>query len=156
MSPSDSQKSSYLDLVKARDNFPYDTDLDRLHKLYLPDDDRVHGYMLPEIVSKMPWTPEFTIAHRHPLRVQLHMHPVDLAPSNYSPACNNAFASVIDQAIERDIFSTLHAEHSEPYAIPGAKAPVQLERSKLSSMRRMKRRLSRLDLSAPRPTLPGY
>ncbi|KAB8298131.1 hypothetical protein EYC80_001887 [Monilinia laxa] len=126
MSSSDSKKSSYLDLVRACDNFPYDSDTDKLYKLYLPDDDRIHGYMLPEIVSKMPWTPDFTITQDHPLSVQLH--PLDISSSDLSTACNTAFAKVINQAIDEDIFSTLHQEHSEPYAIPGAKEPVHVER----------------------------
>lgn len=120
----------YLDIRRELANltlsFPYDTDIDTLYKLYLPDDSRIHGYMLPEIVSKMPWTPEFTITQNPPLSVQLH--PMDIASSDFSTVCNNAFAKVINQAIDQDIFSTLHGEHSEPYAIPGAKEPVQLER----------------------------
>ncbi|ESZ95888.1 hypothetical protein SBOR_3701 [Sclerotinia borealis F-4128] len=123
---SDSKKYSYLDLVKACDNFPYDTDIDTLHKLYLPNDDRIHGYMLPEIVSKMPWTSDFIITHNHPLSVQLR--PTETTSSDYSTICNNAFAAVINQAIDQDIFSTLHKQHSEPYAIPGAQEPVHLER----------------------------
>lgn len=82
--------------------------------------------MLPEIVSKMPWTPEFTITHTHPLSVQLH--PPNIASSDFSTVCNNAFAKVINKAIDQDIFSTVHKEHSEPYSIPGAKEPVHLER----------------------------
>ncbi|KAI9649644.1 hypothetical protein NHQ30_002225 [Ciborinia camelliae] len=123
---SDSKKYSYLDLVKLNDNFPYDIDIDKLYKLYLPGDDSIHGYMLPEIVSKMPWTPEFTITQTHPLIVQLN--PVDISSSNFSTVCNNAFAKVINAAIDQDVFRTLHGQHSEPYAIPGAKEPVQLER----------------------------
>ncbi|RAL63979.1 hypothetical protein DID88_003167 [Monilinia fructigena] len=121
MSPSNSKEFSYLDLVRACDNFPYDSDTDKLYKLYLPGDDRVHGYMLPEIVSKMPWTPDFTITQSHPLSVQLH--PLDTSSSDLSTACNNAFAKVINQAIDEDIFSTLHKEHSEPYAIPEQRSP---------------------------------
>ncbi|TGO62456.1 hypothetical protein BOTNAR_0113g00190 [Botryotinia narcissicola] len=123
---SSDSKKSYLDLVKACDNFPYDANIDELYKLYLPDDGRVHGYMLPEIVSQMPWSPEFTITQTPPLSVQLH--PTDIASNDYSTTCNNAFEKVINEAIDKDIFSTLHGEHSEPYAIPGAKQPVQLER----------------------------
>ncbi|KAJ8060441.1 hypothetical protein OCU04_010768 [Sclerotinia nivalis] len=122
----DSKKNSYLDLVKACDNFPYDTDIDKLYKLYLPDDSRIHGYMLPEIVSKMPWSPDFTITQDQPLSVQLH--PMNITSEDFSTVCNNAFAKVINEAIDKDLFSTLHGEHSEPYAIPGAKEPVQLER----------------------------
>ncbi|KAM0152678.1 hypothetical protein ACHAPC_002382 [Botrytis cinerea] len=123
---SSDSKKSYLDLVKACDNFPYDENIDELYKLYLPDDSRVHGYMLPEIVSQMPWSPDFTVTQSHPLSVQLH--PTDISTTNLSSACNNAFATVINEAIDKNIFSTLHGEHSEPYAIPGAKEPVHLER----------------------------
>ena len=82
--------------------------------------------MLPETVSKMPWTPDFTITQEPPLSVQLH--PIDIASDDISAVCNNAFAKVINTAIDQDLFDIIHGEHSEPVSIPGANSPVQIER----------------------------
>ncbi|PQE16333.1 NUDIX domain-containing protein [Rutstroemia sp. NJR-2017a WRK4] len=119
---------SYLDLVKACDSFPYDADTSELYKLYIGDDDRPHGYMLPSTVQKMPWTSHFQISHTQPLRVHLTNTPPTSSLSDFSTYCNAAFAAVINAAIDADLFSVLHGEHSEPFLIPGLPGLVHLER----------------------------
>ncbi|KKY21011.1 putative thiamin pyrophosphokinase-related protein [Phaeomoniella chlamydospora] len=113
-----------LELVEACDNFPYDADTSAYFKVKLPFDDRIHGYMLPEIVQSMPWTPEFKIDHIKRV-VQL----VDCSNGHdTSTACNTAFSEVVTKAIEIDVFKIISGRHSEPFAIVGAKTPMQVER----------------------------
>jgi len=81
--------------------------------------------MLPSIVEKMPWTSDFTISHEHPGSVQV------IDSSNGTDTCasvNAAFQKLIDIAIEKDIFSIIHGQHSEKFSIPGANYPVHIER----------------------------
>ena len=106
-------------------SFPYEESYaSKFYKLFLPHDDRPHGYMLPSIVDKMPWTSDFVVDHQaHTVKLQDSSNGQD--PSN---ACNAVFAKLIDAAIDQDLFLLLHGQHSEPYRIVGAKYPVSLER----------------------------
>lgn len=80
--------------------------------------------MLPEVVDKMPWTDDFTVDH--------HGRTVSLKDrsdgKDTSAACTNAFTALVQRCIDQDTFSSIHGDHSEPFAILGAKYPVQIER----------------------------
>lgn len=105
-------------------SFPYDGNSERFYELFLPNDDRPHGYMFPENVHRMPWTKDFEVDQRAKT-VKLK----DASDgSDPSKACNVAFAKVVDAAIRDDVFATIHCSHSEPFRIVGAKYPVWIER----------------------------
>jgi 8-oxo-dGTP pyrophosphatase MutT (NUDIX family) len=72
----------------------------------------------------MPWTEDFVVDHTNlTITVKDSSH-----GSNSASACTAAFAEVINEAIDKDIFIKIHKQHSEPFPILGAKYPVQLER----------------------------
>lgn len=83
--------------------------------------------MTPEVVNKMPWTPDFLVRHdeRRSVTVLDHSHGNDTASS-----INSAFATLVSICIERDMFHVLCRQHSEPSAIVGVSysQPVFVER----------------------------
>ncbi|KAK0881540.1 hypothetical protein LTR87_004681 [Friedmanniomyces endolithicus] len=123
-----SGSASYLSLVAACDDFPYDpAAVEAYYQLNLPNDRRPHGYMLPEIVDQMPWTADFAICHDQPRSVTV------LDSSNGTDtvsAVNDAFARIVNDCVERKLFDLLCGQHSEPFAIVGAnyERPVHVER----------------------------
>ncbi|KAK4548928.1 hypothetical protein LTR36_008701 [Oleoguttula mirabilis] len=120
------RKTTYLDLVRAVDNFPQGGDSKgTYYGLYLPYDDTPHGYMLPETVMKMPWTQDFRVQHEHPRRVTV------LDPSgggDTAALVNRAFEKVVSICIDDNLFHVLDGKHSESFAILGANYPVHVER----------------------------
>lgn len=80
--------------------------------------------MLKSNVDLMPWSDNFSIDHS--------ARTVKLLDSsngqNTSKACTQVFKELIDAAIEKDVFKTLHFQHSEPFPILGAKYAVTMER----------------------------
>jgi isopentenyldiphosphate isomerase len=105
-------------------SIPGDYKYSDLYQLMLPNDPRTHGFMLPDIVFKMPWTSDFKIDHGSRV-VQLN----DASDGkNTSEICNAAFQKTIDAAITQDVFEIIHGMHSEPYKVLGARFPLQLER----------------------------
>lgn len=72
----------------------------------------------------MPWTNDFEVDHDN-RTVQLVDKSKGADPSS---ACNAAFAKLVNKAIEKDLFATLHFQHSEMFPILGAQYPVQMER----------------------------
>lgn len=111
-------------LLSGWTSFPYEGFSDQLYELYLPHDDRPHGYLFPDNVERMPWTEGFEVDHED--------RTVKLKDSSNgkdtSAVCNAAFGKVVNDAIEGDTFALLHKQHSEPFPILGAKYPVRLER----------------------------
>ncbi|KAI1499694.1 NUDIX hydrolase domain-like protein [Biscogniauxia marginata] len=120
-------QTTYLDLVKACDSFPF-IDLSRtpyaedpdpvFYQLLLPDDPRPHGYMLPSVVSRMPWTADFAVSApaSRPRTVQV------LGP-NTPEAINAAFAELIRGAAEARVFASLTPPlRDETFRILGARA----------------------------------
>lgn len=105
---------------------PYDEEAVKdYYSLYLPYDDSPHGYLLPSIVAKMPWTSDFRIQHNPPRSVTV----LDESNgSNTSQAVNAAFLKLITICIDQHLFHVLDGKHSEPFAILGANYPVQVER----------------------------
>jgi len=83
--------------------------------------------MLPEVVNKMPWTPNFNI--QHPNRTVQVLDPSN--GSNTAHAVTSAFSEIVTACIDQNLFHVLCAQHSEPVAIPGATyddSPVSIER----------------------------
>jgi 8-oxo-dGTP pyrophosphatase MutT (NUDIX family) len=108
-------------------SFPYGPASETYYQLYLPDDDQPYGLMTPEVVKKMPWTPDFAVHHddRRSVTVLDASRGVDTAA-----AINSAFAKLVSICIERDLFHVLCRQHSEPSAIVGVNysRPVFVER----------------------------
>jgi isopentenyldiphosphate isomerase len=108
-------------------SFPYDATAEQnYYKLFLPNDNEPHGYMLPEIVDRMPWTSNFDVQHsKRTVQVLDSSHGIDT-----ENALISAFSEVVTACIERDLFHVLCRQHSEPFAIPGARYgnPVYIER----------------------------
>lgn len=151
------QPKSYLDLIESCDKYispssawpkkkptltgpysfphidisqtPYSEDpQSALYQFLLPSDPRPHGFMLPSVVEKMPWTSDFKISApgQRPRTVQL-LDPSDGADP--SKACNEALRKVIQAAIEARVFQALRRIHSEDFKVMGANFPVQMQRS---------------------------
>ncbi|ETS82565.1 hypothetical protein PFICI_04441 [Pestalotiopsis fici W106-1] len=118
---------TFLDLVKATDNYPL-VDIPRLpyapdrsaslYQLFLPNDPRPHGFILPSVVDRMPWTSDFSISHSIPRTVQLR----DASDgADTAAACNAAFKKVIDAAGEAQVFANLQRVWPEDYKVLGAR-----------------------------------
>ncbi|KAF1979349.1 hypothetical protein BU23DRAFT_497407 [Bimuria novae-zelandiae CBS 107.79] len=127
---------SYLDLLKAVDNFPYidisstpyveDANL-AFYRLLLPNDSRTHGYIRPSIVRKLTWPPAFQIKHNIPRTVQLLD---DSNGKDTAAACNRAFYEVIENAVKDKTFPFLTSMQWENYRLMGANyETVQMLRS---------------------------
>ncbi|KAH7013425.1 NUDIX hydrolase domain-like protein [Ilyonectria destructans] len=119
------EKATLLQLIAVNDSYPYNaSSFDPLYRLYLPRDDRPHGYLLPEVVEKMPWTKDFKITHENPRRVDV----LDSSDGkDTSAACNKALAKVVTACQEKDLFN-LKGEQYEEFAIVGVQYPVRLFR----------------------------
>lgn len=83
--------------------------------------------MIESAVRRMPWTEHFQISHVHPRTVRLTISD-EYSSEVYSKACNAAFDEVVQRAIDQDLFETINGQHSEHFAILGAKYPVRVER----------------------------
>ncbi|KAI1146700.1 hypothetical protein F4825DRAFT_466324 [Nemania diffusa] len=119
---------SYLPIVQNADNFPYDSDpLDTYYQLLLAGDPQPHGYLRPETVAKMPWTPAFSVSHAHPRTVTV----LDSSGGSGSAAAfTAAFQELVDLCIAQDTFRLIAKKHSEPFLVlswPGPGA-VTMER----------------------------
>jgi len=94
-----------------------------LYQLYIPNDDRPHGYLVPNVVKKIPWTSNFQITHE--------TRRVDILDSSNgqdtSAAVNAAFAGVVNACLERDLFN-LKARIYEEFTVVGVPYPVRLYR----------------------------
>jgi hypothetical protein len=97
------------------------------YTICLPGDIQPYGYMTPEVVTKMPWTPSFAVNHSAPRSVTVLDHSRGV---NTADAINRAFAELISICIEQDLFHVLSRRHSEPSAILGVpfSKPVYVER----------------------------
>ncbi|KAI2621126.1 NUDIX domain-containing protein [Hypoxylon sp. NC1633] len=130
---------TYLDLVKSNDNFPY-IDISQtpyaeppdvvFYQLLLPGDPRPHGFLLPSVVAKMPWTSDFEISAPdvRPRTVQV----LNRSNGQDTPgACNGALSDVVQRAMDAEIFPSLTRwRPSEDFKIVGARYPlVRLRRA---------------------------
>ena len=80
--------------------------------------------MLTSNVDLMPWSDKFEVGNVTRTVILNDTSDGD----DTSAACNQAFKELIDDAIEKDVFKTLHFQHSEPFPILGAKCRVNVER----------------------------
>ncbi|KAI2617001.1 NUDIX domain-containing protein [Hypomontagnella submonticulosa] len=130
---------TYLDLIKICDNFAeidirktaYAEPPDQVfYQLLLPDDPRPHGFLLPDVVAKMPWTQDFEVSapDARPRTVQV----LDFSNGqNTTEAVNAALLSVVQKAIDAGAFASLTRRRSgEDFRIPGARYPfIRLRRA---------------------------
>ncbi|KAI1107760.1 NUDIX domain-containing protein [Jackrogersella minutella] len=126
-----SPPKTYLDLIKACDNFPYIPIAQTAHaeppdpvyyQLLLPDDPRPHGFLHPAVVAAMPWTPAFSVSAPsvRPRTVQV------LADADA------AFLDVVMKAADSGAFASLSRRRpTEDFRVLGARgaAPVRLKRA---------------------------
>ncbi|CAJ2512918.1 Uu.00g010370.m01.CDS01 [Anthostomella pinea] len=136
-----SSSKTYLDLIKACDNFPC-IDIGQtpwaedpnpaLYQLLLPDDPRPHGYILPSTVERMPWTTSFEVSApaSRPRTIKVKAD-TSKGVNSTGAAINAAFAELIQAATETQAFASLSRPREEAFRIMGAKfpsPPVQLRR----------------------------
>lgn len=124
---------TFLDLVKATDSYPH-VDIARLpyaedpskslYQLLLIDDPRPHGFILPSVVRRMPWTSDFKISHSVPRTVQL----LDTSSgADRAAHCNEAFRKVVAAARKAQMFESLKKVWPEDYKILGARYPERVQ-----------------------------
>jgi 8-oxo-dGTP pyrophosphatase MutT (NUDIX family) len=95
---------------------PLDFDYSGLYKLLLMDDPRPHGFMTPEVVSKMPWSAApFAIDHDK-LTIQVGAPSGKVHPAQ---ACTEALQAVVDVIVATDAFGITHGNHGEACRIMG-------------------------------------
>lgn len=92
--------------------------------MLLPHDDQPHGYIHPDIVTRIPWTSEFTVSHDSRTVVLQD----ESEGRDTSATCNTAFSKVVTAIIDRDIFEVVHGQHSELLKVLSARYPVKIER----------------------------
>ena len=91
-----------------------------LYKFYIKNSDRIYGYMLPEIVQKMPWTDEFEINH-------MTRRCVLLETDRF--ASSDALAKVLDAARKSETFGVLKGWRNELYPLMGHGSGLRIERA---------------------------
>lgn len=113
-------------ILTHRSSAPLDFELnhDPYYTLILAPDNRVHGYIHPNTIARMPWPASFSINH-NTCQVTLSPPPSNTSPSHHA---NTAFQKAVDAAIDGNIFPTLNGLHSEYFLVPGARHFVQIER----------------------------
>lgn len=79
---------------------------------------------MPQNLERIPWSQDFIVDHAR--RVVLLLD--SSQGSSTSKACNASIQAVVDKIIGDTSFRTVHGQHSEPFAVLGAKFPVQIER----------------------------
>ncbi|KAH6721986.1 thiamine pyrophosphokinase-related protein [Leptodontidium sp. MPI-SDFR-AT-0119] len=120
-----------LDIVKERDNFPYQNihtseenvlNTEDLWIFLLPGDPRPHGYIESSTVKAMPWTEDFQLIHSSThKRVQLI--------ADTTIAANEAISEVLQTAREKKLFNCLKGWRNEEYRILGARSDIKVERA---------------------------
>ncbi|KAF6826228.1 thiamine pyrophosphokinase-related protein [Colletotrichum plurivorum] len=121
------KQSGFLPLINKVDNVPLDFDFETLYRLYLPNDPRPHGFMVPKTVECLPWTSDFVVDHN-----ERKVHLLDTTSQDGpdpGKAATAAIQRVVDTAVASpDRFPTLNGLHSEPFRILGANHFVSIER----------------------------
>ncbi|KAI1343847.1 hypothetical protein F5Y15DRAFT_180122 [Xylariaceae sp. FL0016] len=126
------KKSSWLSIVQDCDNFPYDRDAwKQYYRLFLEGDQQPNGYILPEIMARLPKVEGVSISDE-PTGRSYRVCEASANPKKDSKttarAVNATFQRIADECVEKDLFHCIGAQHSEPFAIPTAPYPVQIER----------------------------
>lgn len=122
---------------------------EKYYALYLPDDDRPHGYMPAQVVNQMPWTNDFVVSSAAPPR-SVRLVPHDQSQNgSIAAACNAAFSNLILQAQDKGVFAkTLDRKaEGENFRIMGAQ-DYRLLSSPSSSSSEQSQRLVQLRRSA--------
>jgi len=89
----------------------------------LPYDSRPHGFLIPAVVSQIPWSPQFLIDHKA-LTIKL----IDSSNGkNTGKACTEAFQQTIDGIVDAKLYPMVH-KHSELFRLMGANYDVVFER----------------------------
>jgi hypothetical protein len=128
-----SPNKSYLDLVKATNNFPQ-TGLEEkdMYLLFLHGDDRPHGLMRESIVRRMPWGSYASIDHDKQSVTVLPSGKSSESTQDNTNAVGDqftaSFSAIVSKAVEENIFELLRSAHSEPNRVLGANHFVQVER----------------------------
>ncbi|KAI9054757.1 hypothetical protein LZ554_001906 [Drepanopeziza brunnea f. sp. 'monogermtubi'] len=124
---------SNLDVVKDCDNFPYyeignpesyESQMRCLWKFFLPNDPRPHGFILDEVVEKMPWTTDYQMM---PDRKEIHLKSRN--DENREESCSQSIEKLLDIARDVGVFPKLGKKRNEQYSIVGARFPIGIERS---------------------------
>ncbi|KAI0484449.1 hypothetical protein GGR56DRAFT_25578 [Xylariaceae sp. FL0804] len=114
--------ASYLSLVQACDNLSYDLDpAETYYQFFLPGDRFPHGYLLPDVVRRMPWTPAFEVSPQYAPHETRRVVVRDPSGADPAAAVNAALQELVDRCIDRDLFHCIAAQHSEPFAIVSAR-----------------------------------
>ncbi|KAK5989273.1 hypothetical protein PT974_10783 [Cladobotryum mycophilum] len=124
--PKTGTSSGLLDLITIVDNVPLDFEqnFSPYYRLYLAPDPRVHGYVHPNTVARLPWPSVFSIDDEK-REVVLAAAPDGTTLSAHA---NAAFQRAVDDAIDSKAFPTLNGLHSEHFLLVGAREFVQIER----------------------------
>ena len=135
---------------REHSSFPLDVKAqDSYYELYLPNDDRLHGYLMAETVQTMPWTTEFLVNHAPPRSVTV----IDASKGqDTANAVNAAFARLTTICIDRNLFHVLDHKHRRQLSRPHRKVcnfalRCYLLRSLPGSVRLYRRRHEALDSS---------
>lgn len=109
-------------------SFPYDTSAVEnlgLYTLRLPNDPQPHGYIPPHIIPKIPGAKS---TGSEEVLFRLDDNARTLTPLGSSATqTNQAFESSVNQIIASSTFPSI-SRKSEPFAIPGANPPIQVQR----------------------------
>jgi 8-oxo-dGTP pyrophosphatase MutT (NUDIX family) len=115
-----------LQLTYRLSSFPYDATAEQYYyKLFLPQDDNPHGYMLREVVEELSYCSLFDVNDSNRTVQVLASSGDDIAIR-----INMTFEDIVRTWIDRNVFHVLCRQHSERVAIPGAQygSPVYVER----------------------------
>lgn len=111
-------------------SFPYDASAIEklnLYTLRLPNDPQPHGYIPPHIIPKIPGTKP-TVSEEALFEVNDVARTLTPLGSRFSAAeINQAFESSVNKIIESGAYPSI-SRRSEPFAIPGANPPIQVQR----------------------------
>ena len=92
-----------------------------LYQFYICGSNRAYGYILPEVVDKMPWTADFEVTDHSSRKVILQA--ADTATANA------AIAKVLEKAKAIESFAILKGWRNELYPIVGHDNALHMERS---------------------------
>lgn len=112
--------------VRTDENsIPLDFDFNTLHKLFLPGNDRPHGFILPATAAKIPWTADFTVTPSDGT-IRLTAPP---GTSDLGAFANAAFQNVVDAIVSAGpAFPSVNGRHSEKFLVMGAPYHLGIER----------------------------
>lgn len=102
----------------------YEEQITSLWRFSLPNDTRTHGFLLDDVVGKMPWTEDFRII---PGSKEIHLIQKD--DPAWETLCTDSIDTLLDNARASGVFPKLGKKRDEKFPIVGAKFPIGIERS---------------------------